>query len=105
MSTKITNEIFESYRSEQREINEAKEFLKSKGIYAKDLALITSIILNEDILGGTILQTFDRAYGIAQKFQKKFSHDFNWENQILDFDEAVILFAKEEIGKEDSDGV
>ena len=42
---------------------------------------------------------------IAQKFQKKFSHDFNWENQILDFDEAVILFAKEEIGKEDSDGV
>jgi hypothetical protein len=33
MSTKITNEIFESYRVEQREINEAKEFLKSKGVY------------------------------------------------------------------------
>ena len=40
----------------------------------KDLALITSIIINEDVLGGTIFQTFDKAYALAEKFQDKFSH-------------------------------
>lgn len=64
----------------------------------KDLALITSIIINEDVLGGTIFQTFDKAYALAEKFQDKFSHDFNWENQGLDFDEAIILFTKKELG-------
>ena len=63
----------------------------------KDLALITSIIINEDILGGTIFQTFDKAYALAEKFQKKFSHDFNWENQTCDFDEAVISFTKQQL--------
>jgi hypothetical protein len=29
----ITNEIFESYRDDQRKIKEAKKFLKSKGYY------------------------------------------------------------------------
>jgi len=65
----------------------------------KDLALITSIIINEDVLGGTIFQTFDKAYALAEKFQDKFSHDFNWENQKLDFDEAIILFTKQELEK------
>jgi hypothetical protein len=64
----------------------------------KDLALITSVIINEDILGGTIFQTFDKAYALAKKFQVEFSHDFNWENQRLDFDEAIILFTKQELG-------
>ena len=31
----------------------------------KDLALITSIIINDDVLGGTIFQTFDKAYALA----------------------------------------
>ena len=39
------------------------------------------------------------AYAIAEKFQDKFSHDFNWENQKLDFDEAIILFTKQQIEK------
>lgn len=64
----------------------------------KDLALITSVIINEDILGGTIFQTFDKAYALAKKFQVEYSHDFNWENQRLDFDEAIILFTKQELG-------
>jgi len=63
----------------------------------KDLALITSIILNEDILGGTIFQTFDRAYAIAEKFQYIYPHDFKWEGEDLEFDEAVILFTKQQI--------
>jgi hypothetical protein len=43
MSTKITNEIFESYRKEQKEINEAKEFLKSKGMYVDCLWQIEDV--------------------------------------------------------------
>jgi hypothetical protein len=65
----------------------------------KDLALITSIIINEDVLGGTIFQTFDKAYALAEKFQDKFSHYIKWENQKLDFDEAIILFTKQELEK------
>ena len=65
----------------------------------KDLALITSIILNEDILGGTIFQTFDRAYVIAEKFQYIYPHDFKWEGEDLEFDEAIILFTKQQIEK------
>ncbi len=65
----------------------------------KDLALITSIIINEDILGGTLFQTFDRAYAIAEKFQYIYPHDFKWENENLDFDEAIILFTKQQIKK------
>jgi len=60
----------------------------------KDLALITALILNEDILGGTIFQTFDRAYAIAINFQYIYPHDFDWEGEDIDFDEAVILFTK-----------
>ena len=65
--------------------------------HQKDRALITSIIINEDILGGTIFQTFDKAYALAEKFQDEFSHDFNWENQTCDFDEAVISFTKQQL--------
>ena len=65
----------------------------------KDLALITSIIVSEDILGGTVFQTFDIAYAIAEDFQTKYAHDTNWERQELDFDEAVIIFTKQQLVK------
>jgi|TARA_R100001443_G_scaffold107070_1_gene116724 hypothetical protein len=58
----------------------------------KDLALITTIIISEDLLGGTIFQTFDKAYELAKEFQKKYSYDFNWEHQQDDFDDAIIKF-------------
>ena len=60
----------------------------------KDIALITSIIINEDMLGGTVFQTFDKAYELAKEFQKEYAHDYNWENQKIDFDEAVVQFVK-----------
>ena len=63
----------------------------------KDLALITAIIISEDILGGTIFQTFDRAYELAKQFQKKYSYDFDWEKQEDDFDETIIKFVKSKI--------
>lgn len=59
---------------------------------SKDLALITSIIIKEDILNGSVFQTFDKAYKIAKQFQDLYSEDFNWEDQELDFDEAIIKY-------------
>ena len=59
---------------------------------SKDLALITSIIIKADILGGSVFQTFDTAYEIAKQFQGLYSEDFNWEDQELDFDEAIIKY-------------
>ena len=63
----------------------------------KDLALITAIIITEDLLNGSVFQVFDRAYELAQEFQKQYAHDFNWENQEMDFDEAIIKFVKSKL--------
>ena len=70
----------------------------------KDLALITALIIDEDILGGSVFQTFDLAYLIAEKFQYIYPHNFKlemydeiWEVEDLDFHEAVILFAKQKL--------
>jgi hypothetical protein len=63
----------------------------------KDLALITALIIDEDIMGGSLLQTFDLAYLIAENFQYIYPHDFKWEGEDLDFHEAVILFAKQKL--------
>ena len=37
----------------------------------KDLALITAIIITEDLLNGSVFQVFDQAYELAQQFQKQ----------------------------------
>lgn len=63
----------------------------------KDLALITAIIIQEDLLGGTVFQTFDKAWELAIEFQKLYAHDYNWENQEMDFDEAIIKFVKSKL--------
>tara|TARA_B100000214_G_scaffold257319_1_gene189689 strand:- start:3032 stop:3250 length:219 start_codon:yes stop_codon:yes gene_type:complete len=62
-----------------------------------DLALITAIIINEDILGGTVFQTFDLAYTFAEEFQEKFGYDYDWENHEITFDEAIIEFVKSKL--------
>ena len=66
--------------------------MKTQEELNKDLALITSIIINEDMLGGSVFHTFDKAYQPAKEFQDLNSNDFDWENSSIDFDEAVILF-------------
>lgn len=63
----------------------------------KDLALITAIIIQEDLLGGTVFQTFDKAWKLAIEFQKLYAHDYDWEQHEMDFDEAVIEFVKSKI--------
>lgn len=49
------------------------------------------------MLGGTLFQTFGKAYEIAQKFQQEYPEDKNWEDVYPHFDEAVIEFTKKEI--------
>jgi len=63
----------------------------------KDLALITAIIIQEDLLGGTVFQTFDKAWELAIEFQKLYAHDFYWERQEKDFDEAIIDFVNSKL--------
>lgn len=70
-------------KQKQRLINEQKE-----------IALITSIIINEDILGGTIFQTFDKAYQIAINFNNEHGENWGIDFNNLDFDEAVIKYTK-----------
>ena len=76
--------------------------MKRTSVEYKDLALITAIILKEDILNDssfyhqTLFEMFDKAYSIAEKFQDIYPHDFNWEGEDLDFDEAIILFTKQQ---------
>ena len=61
---------------------------------AKELALIAAFIIHEDILNGTVYQTFDRAYELAEEFLEENLINKNWENEELDFDEAIIEFVK-----------
>tara|TARA_Y100000114_G_C11744368_1_gene320786 strand:- start:781 stop:1272 length:492 start_codon:yes stop_codon:yes gene_type:complete len=61
----------------------------------RDLALTTTFVYSELEHEGSIFQMFDKCYEIAQEFCKKFSHDINWEEQELDYDEAIAEFVKE----------
>ena len=59
---------------------------------AKDIALITAIIIQEEIIDGSLFHVFDKAYEVAVKFNAKFPEDFIWEE--LDFEETVSEYAQ-----------
>lgn len=63
---------------------------------AKELALVTAIIIQEDLLRGTLFQTFDMAFEIATAFVEKYGMDCEW-GVVIEFDEAAINFAKDYI--------
>jgi len=66
---------------------------------AKELALTVSVIMREDKLNGTIMQTFDDGYEIAKKFVEKYPLNTDWEQVRekinLDWDELVVEFYNE----------
>ena len=64
---------------------------------AKELALATAFIIHSDLLGGTIFQTFDRAYEIAEKFVEKYPLETKWGigEDLLEYDEEVEKFTRE----------
>ena len=58
----------------------------------KDISLIIAVIYHEDLLTGSVFQSFREAYELAKAFHKKYPHNFNWEAEDNDFDEAIIKF-------------
>lgn len=70
----------------------------------REVALVTAFIIREDILMGTVYQTFDKAYEIAVKFVDSYPSDLDWgvddirdeDGNLItyDWDEAVINFAR-----------
>jgi len=70
---------------------------------AKEIALVAAVILNEGLLNGTVFQTFDCAYSIAEKFVLKYGYceettQIHWGVD-AEFDETVIEFAEDHIKK------
>lgn len=61
---------------------------------AKELALISSYIVANDLLNGTVFQTFDKAYELAEKFIEEYPMDFIWGID-REFDEAIEEFVNE----------
>lgn len=66
---------------------------------AKELALISSYIVANDLLNGTVFQTFDTAYELAQQFLEEYHIDYVW-GVTKEWDETVEEFVNERyIGK------
>lgn len=73
----------------------------------REVALVTAVIIREDILMGTVYQTFDKAYEIAVKFVDRYPSDLDWgvddirdeDGNLIthDWDEAVINFARKRL--------
>lgn len=59
---------------------------------AKEVALITCILRQEDVLHGTLIQTFDYLYDTSVALYNKHKHLINnWEQQDgLDYDEFIV---------------
>lgn len=61
---------------------------------AKELALISSYIVANDLLNGTVFQTFDTAYELAEQFLEEYPMDFIWGID-REFDETIEEFVNE----------
>jgi len=70
---------------------------------SKEIALTVSVIIREDILNGTVNQTFDKAYEIAKEFVIIYPINTDWEQvrelEDLEWDEVVVKFTNKLINK------
>lgn len=62
--------------------------------YYKEVALVTSYILREDLLFGTFFNTFDEAYKAAEEFLETYPIDYVWGVK-EEWDETVESFIEE----------
>jgi len=63
------------------------------GDVAKEIALVSNIIQHEQLLRGTIFNTFDTAYEIAEAFVQKHGVHQNWGTEgHPEFDEEITKF-------------
>lgn len=58
----------------------------------KELALICSILTLEDVVGGSLINTFDKIFEIAEAFEKSYPWGSTWEE--MDYETTLIEFAK-----------
>jgi hypothetical protein len=61
---------------------------------SKELSLISSYIISNNLLNGTIFQTFDKAYDLAEKFLIKYPLDTEWGID-KEWDETIEKFVIE----------
>lgn len=61
---------------------------------AKELALISSYIVAQDLLNGTVFQTFDSAYELAEQFLQEYHIDYAW-GVTREWDETLEEFVNE----------
>jgi len=63
-----------------------------------EIARTVAVIINEDILNGTVMQTVDKAILISKAFIGKYPLNTDWakvrEETNLDWDECIIEFTK-----------
>ena len=64
---------------------------------SKELSLLTNIIRQEDLLNGSIFQTFDNIYEIALAFVEKYGVDEIIWGVDMEYEETVVKFATEYI--------
>jgi hypothetical protein len=77
----------------QNALDNFNEDRKRQADRTKDLALVTAMIIQQEVFNATLFQQFDTAYNIAQEFCKEYPHDYNWENSNIDFESMVAIFA------------
>ena len=65
--------------------------------FTMEVALVTAILRENEILNGTIFQTFDRLYEIALAFVDKYGvNDIVWGIE-MEYEETVYAFGVEYI--------
>lgn len=65
----------------------------------KDIALVTAIIVKEEYIHSSWVNSFDQAYLLAQGFVEKYPSDFNWEESDIDFESAIYEYVQLFFGK------
>ena len=61
---------------------------------AKELSLICCLIRDNEIIKGSLFQSFDEIFCIAQDFITKYPLDTEWGVE-LEFEETVVSFARQ----------
>ena len=61
--------------------------------WAKEVALVTCVIRENDLIQQKLFQSFDTMYKVAEAFVRKYGIDSKWGVD-MDFEEEVITFTK-----------
>lgn len=61
--------------------------------WMKEVALVTCVIRENDLIQQTLFQSFDTMYKVAEAFVRKYGIDNKWVFK-MDFEEEVISFTK-----------